>query len=96
MHRSPFVLSTSLKSVSISDLMLPIRSGRAKGCSAELSRMLRVPVDHYEDALTVLELKHFTSLFTFLDHTGRKELCVYITEHVIQTDTHIDSHDQVH
>jgi len=68
---------------------------RAKGCSAELSRMLRVPVDHYEDVLTILELKHFTPLFNFLDHKTRKELCVYITEHVIQTDTHIDSHDQV-
>ncbi|KAL5248608.1 hypothetical protein ACHWQZ_G017700 [Mnemiopsis leidyi] len=68
---------------------------RAKGCSTELSRMLRVPVDHYQDILTILQLEHFTPLFSFLDHRIRKELCVYIMEHVIQTDTYIDSHDQV-
>ena len=57
--------------------------------------MLRVPVDHYQDILTILQLEHFTPLFSFLDHRVRKELCVYITEHVIQSDTYIDSHDQV-
>jgi len=70
-------------------------SDRAAGCSSELSRMLRVPVDHYTDILIVLQLQHFTPLFKHLSYRTRKELCVYITESVISTDTTIGSHEQV-
>eukprot|EP00116_Pleurobrachia_bachei_P001427 sb/3461689/ len=69
--------------------------GRAKGCSNELGKLLRVPVDHYQDILTVLELDAYPKLFSFLELNTRKDLCVYIAEHVIETGTLIYSHDQV-
>ena len=74
-------------------LSFRIHSGSALG--RELSRLLRLPCDNYNNLLTVLQLKCFTPLLNLLDYSGRKVLATYLVTNAVENETCVPAHDQV-
>lgn len=63
--------------------------------SKELTRLLKIPVDTYNNVLTVLKLKHFHPLFEYFDYESRKSMSCYVLSNVLDYNTEIVSQDQV-
>uniref|UniRef100_A0A2K5QRY9 Vacuolar protein sorting-associated protein 35 n=1 Tax=Cebus imitator TaxID=2715852 RepID=A0A2K5QRY9_CEBIM len=63
--------------------------------SKELTRLLKIPVDTYNNILTVLKLKHFHPLFEYFDYESRKSMSCYVLSNVLDYNTEIVSQDQV-
>lgn len=61
----------------------------------ELTRLLRLCVDFYNNILTIIELKHFGPLLEKFDYTSRKSLALYILMNVLDQETIIPTADQV-
>ncbi|XP_017786600.1 PREDICTED: vacuolar protein sorting-associated protein 35 isoform X2 [Nicrophorus vespilloides] len=61
----------------------------------ELSKLLKIPVDHYSNILTVLQLKHYAALMQHLDYYGRKSLSMYILTNALDSETVIPSQEEV-
>lgn len=64
--------------------------------SKELMRLMKIPVDSYNNILTVLELSHFGPIFDYFDYQSRKLMCSYLINNVLENDTRIPTQDQVH
>lgn len=56
---------------------------------------LKIPVDTYNNILTVLKLKHFHPLFEYFDYESRKSMSCYVLSNVLDYNTEIVSQDQV-
>ncbi|XP_055627819.1 vacuolar protein sorting-associated protein 35 isoform X2 [Toxorhynchites rutilus septentrionalis] len=52
----------------------------------ELSRLLRLCVDFYNNVLTILQLQYFTPLLEKFDYTSRKALSLYIVMNVLENE----------
>ena len=65
------------------------------GVSKELFRLLKIPVDSYNDVLTILQLKYFAPLFDYFVFDSRKEMSVYVVHNLLDNDTALKSQDQV-
>nr|AAB18153.1 MEM3 [Mus musculus] len=65
--------------------------------SKELTRLLKIPVDTYNNILTVLKLKHFHPLFEYFDYESSpgKSMSCYVLSNVLDYNTEIVSQDQV-
>uniref|UniRef100_A0A2K5QRV5 Vacuolar protein sorting-associated protein 35 n=1 Tax=Cebus imitator TaxID=2715852 RepID=A0A2K5QRV5_CEBIM len=63
--------------------------------SKELTRLLKIPVDTYNNILTVLKLKHFHPLFEYFDYESRKSMSCYVLSNVLDYNTEIVSQDQI-
>lgn len=63
--------------------------------SKELMRLLKIPVDNYNNVLTILKLKHFAPLFDYFDFSTRKEMAMYVITNALDTDTYIPSQEEV-
>ena len=61
----------------------------------ELEKLLKIPVDSYNDILTVLSLEHFIPLLNCYDYSGRKEMSAYLVNNVINNATLIPSPEKV-
>merc|ERR1719391_1496760 len=61
----------------------------------ELEKLLKIPVDSYNDILTVLSLEHFIPLLNCYDYSGRKEMSAYLVNNVINNSTLIPSPEKV-
>lgn len=62
----------------------------------ELQRLLKVPIDGYEDnILTVLNLQQYSTLVKFLDFNGRKDLSLYLLNAVLEKDASVTSQSEV-
>lgn len=57
---------------------------------------MKIPVDSYNNILTVLELSHFGPIFDYFDYQSRKLMCSYLINNVLENDTRIPTQDQVH
>lgn len=57
--------------------------------------LLRLPVDQYNNVLTVLQLEHYAALLQCFDYNGRKTLAAYLVNNALNCDTHIDTPEQV-
>ncbi|XP_001868892.2 vacuolar protein sorting-associated protein 35 isoform X2 [Culex quinquefasciatus] len=63
----------------------------------ELSRLLRLCVDFYNNVMTILQLKFFGPLLEKFDYTSRKALSLYIVMNILENETlvptaeHVDS-----
>uniref|UniRef100_A0A6M2DK37 Vacuolar protein sorting-associated protein 35 n=1 Tax=Xenopsylla cheopis TaxID=163159 RepID=A0A6M2DK37_XENCH len=60
----------------------------------ELSRLLRIPIDHYNDILTLLKLNNFSRLMEKFDFESRKTMAVYIITNALDNETLIPTPDQ--
>lgn len=63
--------------------------------SRELSKLMKIPVDVYNDILTVLKLEHYAALFEYFDYNARKALSVYILGNALDNQTHVPTQEQV-
>jgi len=61
----------------------------------ELEKLLKIPVDSYNNVMVVLSLEHFIPLLNCYDYSGRKEMSAYLVNNVIDNDTLIPSPDKV-
>lgn len=57
--------------------------------------MLKIPIDLYKNILTLLKLKHYSTLYEHLDYTGRKTICQYLLNNAIENETVISTPDEV-
>ena len=63
--------------------------------SRELTRLLKIPVDSYNDVLNLLKLKHFAPLFNYFDYSARKDMALYVVTNAVENETIIPSQDLV-
>uniref|UniRef100_A0A8C9Z4M6 VPS35 retromer complex component n=1 Tax=Sander lucioperca TaxID=283035 RepID=A0A8C9Z4M6_SANLU len=63
--------------------------------SKELTRLLKIPVDTYNNILTVLQLKHFPPLFEYFDYESRKSMSCYVLSNTLDYNTTILEQEQV-
>ncbi|XP_021696033.1 vacuolar protein sorting-associated protein 35 isoform X2 [Aedes aegypti] len=61
----------------------------------ELSRLLRLCVDFYNNILTILQLQYFTPLLEKFDYTSRKALSLYIVMNILENETLIPTAEHV-
>ena len=57
--------------------------------------MLKIPVDNYNNIITLLELKHFGSLFDYFDYEGRKNMSLYVVNNALENCTSLPEQEQV-
>lgn len=60
----------------------------------ELSRLLRMCVDFYNNVQTILELKHFAPILDRFDYHSRKSLSLYIMLNILDYETVIPTPEQ--
>lgn len=77
-------------------VFLPSRSiATSSAVSKELTRLLKIPVDTYNNILTVLQLKHFPPLFEYFDYESRKSMSCYVLSNTLDYNTTIVAQEQV-
>lgn len=69
--------------------------GYKSAVSRELNRLMKLPVDYFNNILTILELKHYGSLMECFDYTGRKTLALYLVNNVLNNNTFIPTQELV-
>ena len=57
----------------------------------ELEKLLKIPIDSYNDIMIVLALEHYIPLLNCYDFSGRKEMSAYLINNVIDNSTLIPS-----
>lgn len=60
----------------------------------ELSRLLRICIDFYNNALTVIQLTNFCPLLGKFDYTSRKTLALYLVMNILEFETLIPTAEQ--
>ncbi len=68
-------------------------SGSAEG--KELYRLLKGPVEFYENTLTVLKLESFPKAFELFNFSGRKMLALCITRAIVDKVVVVPTADEV-
>ncbi|RUS77064.1 hypothetical protein EGW08_015176 [Elysia chlorotica] len=63
--------------------------------SKELMRLMKIPVDTYNNILTVLELQHFGPLFEYFDYKGRQLMSCHIINNALENETMIPAQENV-
>lgn len=63
--------------------------------SKELIRLMKIPVDTYNNILTVLELQHYGPLFEYFDFKGRQLMSCHIINNALDNETLIPAQDGV-
>jgi len=61
----------------------------------EMLRLMKIPVDAYNNVLTVLGLEHYARLFGYFDYEARKIMSVYIVSNVLEYETKIPTQEEV-
>ncbi|XP_049788980.1 vacuolar protein sorting-associated protein 35 isoform X1 [Schistocerca nitens] len=61
----------------------------------ELTRLMKIPVDHYSNLLTVLQLENYPSVLEHFDYHGRKSLAAYIVSNALENETYVSNQEQV-
>jgi len=61
----------------------------------ELEKLLKIPIDNYNDVMTVLGLEHFIPLLNCFDYSGRREMSAYLVNNVIDNNTAVPSAQMV-
>lgn len=56
---------------------------------------MKIPVDFYNNMLTVLTLEHYAPLLKYFDYEGRKLMAVYALTNVLDNETLLPQQEQV-
>ena len=84
------------QSIVIDDIFVFIFSiDKNNAVSRELTRLLKIPVDSYNNVLNLLKLKHFAPLFDYFDYSARKDMAIYVVTSAVENETVITSQDLV-
>lgn len=60
----------------------------------ELQKLLKIPINHYNNLLTILQLQHYSLLMQHLDYAGRKYLSIYILNNALDNETIIPTQEE--
>lgn len=60
----------------------------------ELTKLLRIPVDQYNDVLALLKITHLGPVLSYLDYRGRTQACAYIVTNALEHSTLIPTPEQ--
>lgn len=71
------------------------RVGYKSAVSRELCRLMKLPVDYFNNIITILELKHYAALIECFDYYGRKNLALYLVNDILSSATFIPDSEQV-
>lgn len=63
--------------------------------SKELMRLMKIPIDNYNNILDVLALQHFGPLFEYFDYQSRKVMSCYLITNALENETAIPNQEQV-
>ena len=63
--------------------------------SKELTRLLKIPVDSYNNIITLLQLEYFAPLFEYFDFSSRKEMSLYVVNNAVESALKIPTQEQV-
>ena len=63
--------------------------------SKELTRLLKIPVDSYNNILTLLQLEYFAPLFDYFDYSSRKDMAMYLVTNAVESAIQIPTQEQV-
>jgi len=63
--------------------------------SKELMRLMKIPIDNYNNILSVLELQHYAPLFEYFDYQSRKVMSCYLISNGLENDNYIPNQEQV-
>merc|ERR1719228_700940 len=61
----------------------------------ELEKLLKIPIDSYNDIMVVLGLQHYIPLLNCYDYSGRREMSAYLINNVIDNSTLIPTPEKV-
>ena len=61
----------------------------------EMLRLMKIPVDAYNNVLTVIGLEHYSRLFGYFDYEARKIMSVYIVSNILEYETKIPTQEEV-
>ncbi len=61
----------------------------------ELLRLMRVPMDTFEDPLTLLKLEHVTGVFGLFDFSGRKQVATNLVQAIVNKAAYIRTAEAV-
>ena len=61
----------------------------------ELLRLMKVPIDSFEDPLTLLKLTHVPEVFNLFDYSGRKSLACHLVQAIVTKVAFIKTADEV-
>lgn len=61
----------------------------------ELSRLLRMPVSHYNSLVTLLQLPHFSKVLQRLDYNGRKAIALHLVNNALDNETFLTTQEHV-
>jgi len=70
------------------------RIGQQTPVGRELFKLLKIPVDCYNDIITLLKLENYGNLLDFMDFDGRKGIGVYLINNALENETLIGTHEQ--
>ncbi|XP_065347239.1 vacuolar protein sorting-associated protein 35 isoform X1 [Cloeon dipterum] len=62
--------------------------------SRELSKLMKIPIDNYNNIMTVVQLDHFAPLIEYFDFYGRKDLSAYLVTNALENETLIPTQEQ--
>lgn len=94
-ERVDYIDKVMLNSVEMFQLFGMERSENNTMVAKELAKLLKIPVDHYNNVLTVLKLRHYAALMQHLDYYGRKSMSMYILNNTLDSETIIPTQDGV-
>lgn len=58
-------------------------------------KLLKIPVDTYEDTLRVLRLEHYPKVLQLFDYNGRKQLAIHLATTIVEKAAFILTSDAV-
>jgi len=70
------------------------RIGQQAPVGKELMKLLKIPVDNYNDVVTLLKLENYGNLLDFMDFEGRKGIAMYLINNALENETLIGTHEQ--
>ena len=63
--------------------------------SRELMKLMKIPVDNYNNLLTLLKLEHYGPMFEYFDYFARKNMSIYIVNNALENETQIPTQEHV-
>ncbi|GAB6026743.1 Vacuolar protein sorting-associated protein 35 [Chamberlinius hualienensis] len=61
----------------------------------ELLRLLKIPIDSYNDIIKVMKLAYFGPLIEYMDFQGRKNISYHLVTNALENDTLISTQEEV-
>ena len=83
------------REIDLAQLLLTCRVEYGTPVGRELEKLLKIPINNFNNILTVLQLTDFDPLLDLFDFDGRKAMAVYIANDVLEMQTLIPTEDQV-